>query len=82
MAERDDELHLLGMLEASLGDRQRAMNGLHVDEETSREALLELLELERRIDQRAAAAPPTHDGPRHQRPKRRGMPGLGRDGAS
>jgi hypothetical protein len=71
MNPRDEELTLLGVLEASLGDRQRALSGLHVDEQAVRETLSEMLDIERRIDEqtteRAAAE---QQAPRHRKPRR------------
>jgi hypothetical protein len=46
------ELVLLGRLEDSLGDRQRAANGVTPDETASRATLAEMIDLERRIDGR------------------------------
>ena len=59
------ELVLLGRLEDSLGDRQRATNGVTPDESASRANLAEMIDLERRIDgrvrvQRAAQAAGGH----------------------
>jgi hypothetical protein len=81
MTAREEELALLGVLEASLGERQRALAGLHVDERAARRTLTDLLNLEKRIDEktrrgraeqraaaeRRAATPP---GPRHKKPRR------------
>jgi hypothetical protein len=44
------ELRLLGTLEASLGARQRAANGVTPDEDRCRAALAEMIDLERHID--------------------------------
>jgi hypothetical protein len=55
MATPDEEQALLGILEASLGDRQRAMNGLHLDQGTSLEVHREMLELTHRTAEHAPA---------------------------
>jgi ferric-dicitrate binding protein FerR (iron transport regulator) len=71
MAEREDELALLGVLEASLGGRQRALAGLHVDELTMRKAMTEMIALERSIGERADEdRAHARAGPRHRRPGR------------
>jgi hypothetical protein len=54
MATREEELALLGILESQLGERQRAMNGLHIDEDAVRDTHAEMLELQRHAkDQQA-----------------------------
>jgi hypothetical protein len=54
MATQDEEQALLGILESSLGDRQRAMNGLHLDQVTSLEVHREMLELAARVAEQTA----------------------------
>jgi hypothetical protein len=58
MATPDEEQALLGILESSLGDRQRAMNGLHLDQVTSLEVHREMLELASRIAEQTAEGEP------------------------
>jgi hypothetical protein len=71
MTARDDELALLGVLEASLGGRQRALAGLHVDERTMRRTLTEMLALERTIGARDEERRANERrGPRHKKPPR------------
>jgi hypothetical protein len=70
MAERDDELALLGVLEASLGGRQRALAGLHMDERSVRQTLNEMLALERTIDARDEERRATERKGRHRKPAR------------
>jgi hypothetical protein len=72
MAVDDMELRLLGTLEASLGARQRAANGVTPDEERCRQTLAEMIDLERQIDAETIKERSTHelDGPgrgRHRR---------------
>jgi hypothetical protein len=50
MAVDELELRLLGTLEASLGARQRAVNGVTPDEDMCRQTLAEMIDLERHID--------------------------------
>ena len=52
-----EEMALLGLLESQFGANQRAMNGLHLDEDERRQALAGLIELEQRIQARADQQP-------------------------
>jgi hypothetical protein len=79
--DRDEELALLGVLEAQLGQRQQSLAGLHIEEDASRTLHAEMvalqhrateLEAEREAAEREAAeqraeSPGT---PRHRKPKR------------
>jgi hypothetical protein len=67
--DRDQELALLGVLEGQLGERQRALAGLHLGEDTSRRLHAEMVALQHRATQRelAAAAGGSPAAPRHRR---------------
>ena len=79
--DRDEELALLGVLEAQLGQRQQSLAGLHIEEDASRILHAEMvalqhrateLEAEREATEREAAEhrAESHGAPRHRRPKR------------
>lgn len=50
---REQEMALLGILAGQLGERQRQMNGLNLDEEAVREDHASFLRLQREIAARA-----------------------------
>jgi len=52
---RDQELALLGLLGFHLGERQRAMGGMHLDPRRSREQHLEMIALQQRAAERHLA---------------------------
>ena len=49
--DRDQELALLGMLEGQLGERQRALGGLHLGEGASRSLHAEMVELQHKASE-------------------------------
>lgn len=75
--DRDQELALLGLLENQLGDRQRALAGLHLEEGASRSLHAEMVALQREATERDKAQLETAERraeprgtPRHRRPSR------------
>ena len=72
--DRDQELALLGVLEGQFGERQRALAGLHLEEDASRRLHAEMVDLQHRASRRERAAverePDSATTPRHRRPNR------------
>ena len=72
--DRDQELALLGVLEGQFGERQRALAGLHLEEDASRRLHAEMVDLQHRASRRERAVvehkPDAGATPRHRRPSR------------
>ena len=81
--DRDDELALLGVLEAQLGQRQQSLAGLHLQEDATRTLHAEMVALQHRASELEAAEreaaerdaterqPESPGAPRHRKSRRR-----------
>ena len=73
LSANDKEQALLGILESQLGERQRAMNGLHLNAGVAADTQAEMLQLQRTIQDQFTRQRASQGG-RHHGPSRREYP--------